>query len=131
MWIAPDRKRLQPWLIPGFAVAVGVAIAITLAMRDALGTGLAALAVLSGYALQLALRRREALFGAHDSLRTGHRSRTHLRAAAMTGDVLIAVLVGLVIVQSLRGAEIAPLVWLLGVGGGTYLLSLLFFDNSD
>jgi hypothetical protein len=129
MWIAPDRKRLQSWLIPGFAVAVGVAIAIALAVRGALGTGLAALAVLTGYALQLAMRRREALFGAHDSLRTGHRSRTHLRAAAMTGDILIAVLVGLVIVQALRGAEIAPLVWLLGVAGGTYLLSLLFFDS--
>lgn len=131
MWIAPDRKRVQTWLVPGLAVALGIGIAVTLALRGSLGAGLAAAAVLTGYALQLAHRRRDAIFAAHDALGDGHRTRTHLRAAALTGDVLVAVVVGLLVVQALRGADIAPLAWLAAVAGGTYAVALFFFDILD
>lgn len=131
MWIAPDRKRLQPWLVPGFAVGVGLAILITMAVRGHTGSGVAALVVLTGYALQLAHRRRESVFAPHDALSSGHRTRTHLRSAAVTGDVVVAVLIATMIVQALRGAPISPYVWLAGIAGGTYLVSAVLFDHTD
>jgi hypothetical protein len=130
MWIAPDRKRLQRWLVPGFALTVGLVLAAVLVVRGQSGSGLAVLAVLAGYALQLAYRRREAVFALYGSYGGGHRARTHLRAAAMTGDVLVAVVVGFMIVRALRGEPITEFVWLAGVAGGTYLVSIVFFDNA-
>lgn len=127
MWIAPDHKRVQPWLVPGLALVVGAGIAVTLAVRGHLETGLAAFAVLAGYGLQLAYRRRE---GGHEPFGGGYRTRTHLKAAAATGDVLIAVIVGTVIVQSLRGAEITSLLWLAGVAGVTYFVSVVIFNHA-
>jgi hypothetical protein len=46
----------------------------------------------------------------------------------MTGDVLVAAIVGALVVQALRGAAIGPLAWLAGLAGVTYVLSLLLVD---
>ncbi|MCW2885543.1 MAG: binding-protein-dependent transport system inner rane component [Streptosporangiaceae bacterium] len=124
MWIAPERHGLRHWLVPALAACVGLAVAITCAVRGHTGTGLVALAVLAGYAAHLGYRRGEGGLAISEAFGTGHRARSHLKAAAMTGDVLIAAIVCALVVQVLRNAPIGPLGWLAGVAGVTYLVSV-------
>jgi hypothetical protein len=130
MWIAPERRRRGRWIVPGFAALVGVAIGAAVALRGHPRTGLAACAVLVGYAAMLAYRRRERVFPLHEAYGRGKRAEVHMRAAAMTGDVLVGVIVAAVLVQALRGAQIGILAGLAAVAGVTYLLSILIADRT-
>lgn len=123
MWIAPEHRSLSRWIVPGTVLAAGVVVAAVLAGDGHGGKGLVALAVLAGYAAHLAYRRNEPALAISESFGTGHRARAHLKAAAMTGDVLVAALVAAVVVQALRGADITPYAWLAALAGGTYAVS--------
>ncbi|MBA9006140.1 MULTISPECIES: ABC transporter permease [Thermomonospora] len=125
MWFAAERRGGRRWIVPGLTLAVGLGLAVSLALQDRLGAGLAALAVLGGYAAHLAYRRDEPALPVSAAFGSGHRARSHLRAAAVTGDVLVAVVVGAVVVQTLRGGEVAPYLWLAGLAGIVYTVSAL------
>jgi hypothetical protein len=124
MWIASERRRAHRWIVPAFAAAVGVAVGATLAVRGDLETGLVTLAVLLGYGVLLGSRGGETAGGGPKALSVGRGSESHSRAAAVTGDVLMGVIVAAVLVQALRGAEIWVLAGLAGIAGVTYLLSI-------
>ncbi|PRX04522.1 UNVERIFIED_ORG: hypothetical protein CLV66_107142 [Actinomadura viridilutea] len=130
MWIAPERRRLSRWAVPGLALAAGVVVAAVLAADGRGGTGLIALGVLAGYALLLGYRRFEPALPGSEGFGTGHRARSHTRAAALTGDVLTGAVVAAVIVQGLRGADIVPYAWLAALAGATYALSATFGGRS-
>jgi hypothetical protein len=129
MWITPERRSMRHWFVPALVALVGAAVAITLVFRDRTGSALATAAVLMGYAAILAYRGSEPALPVSSAFGSGGRANTHLRAAAMTGDVLAATIVGALLVQALRGAPVAPLAWLAGIGGLTYVVSLLFADQ--
>jgi hypothetical protein len=128
MWITPERRHMRHWIVPVLVSLVGVALAIVLTVRDQGGSALATLVVLAGYALLLAYRAGERAFPISDAFGGGRRADLRLRAAAMTGDVLVAAIVGALVVQALRGAAVGPLAWLAGLAGATYALSLLLVD---
>lgn len=130
MWIAPEGRRRGRWAVPGFAALAGVAIGVTVAVRGQPRTGLAVVAVLAGYAALLAYRRREKVLPVHEAFGRGRRAEVHLRAAAMTGDVLVGVIVAAVLVQALRGARIGMLAGLAAVAGVTYLVSVVIADRT-
>lgn len=130
MWIAPERRRAGRWIAPALAVAAGVAIGATETARGHVVTGLVGLAVLLGYGLLLGYRRGEAVFALHEAFGLGRRSGIRLRAAAMTGDVLVGVIVAAMLVQALRGAEIGLLAGLATVAGVTYFLSVLMLNRT-
>jgi hypothetical protein len=126
MWIAPERRRAHRWIAPVFAVAAGVAVGVTVALRGQTETGLVAGAVLLAYALFLGARGGDDSHGSHEKFGGGGgRSGGQTRAAAVTGDVLVAVIVAALIVQALRGAEIWVLAGLAAVACVTYLISVL------
>ncbi|MDL4777121.1 MULTISPECIES: ABC transporter permease [Thermomonosporaceae] len=125
MWIAPERRSLSRWIVPGVVLAAGVVVAAVLAADGRRETGLVALAVLAGYAGHLGYRRHEPALPVSETFGNGHRARAHLKAAAMTGDTVTAALVAALVVQALRGADITPYAWLAALAGGTYLLSVL------
>jgi hypothetical protein len=129
MWLTPERRRMRHWMVPILVALVGVALAIVLVVRDRTGSALATFGVLGGYALLLAYRGGERAFPVSDAFGGGRRSELRLRAAAMTGDVLVAAIVGALVVQALRGAAVGPLAWLAGLAGVTYVLSLLLVDT--
>jgi hypothetical protein len=125
MWIAPERRRAHRWIAPLLAVAAGVAVGATVALRGQTETGLVTVAVLLAYALLLGARGGEAS-GSHETFGTsGSRGGSHTRAAAATGDVLVAVIVAALIVQALRGAEIWVLAGLAAIACITYLIAIL------
>lgn len=125
MWIAPERRSLSRWAVPGLVLAAGVVVGAVLAADGRSGTALVALAALAGYAGYLAFRRNEPALPVSDGFGSGTRARAHQRAAAMTGDVLTVAVVGALVVQALRGADVTAYAWLAGVAGVTYLLSAL------
>lgn len=120
MFIAPERRRARGWVVPFFAVAVGAAVAATLVMRGDTKNGMMALAVLVGYGLLLGYRRSDA----HDGRTAGN-----TRAAAVTGDVLLGVIVAVVVAQALRGADVTMFAALAGVGCLTYLVAAVVLSD--
>ncbi|MBO2449977.1 ABC transporter permease [Actinomadura barringtoniae] len=130
MWLAPEHRGLGRWIAPGIALAAGVVVAAVLASDGRTGTGLIALAVLAGYAAHLSYRRNEPALPLSEAFGSGHRARAHLKSAAMTGDVLALAIVGAVVVQSLRDADITPYAWLAALAGVTYALSAMFGGRS-
>jgi lysylphosphatidylglycerol synthetase-like protein (DUF2156 family) len=126
MWIAPERRRAHRWIAPLFAVAAGVAVGAAVALRGQTETGLVTAAVLLAYAILLGARGGEGSSKSHEPLGgSGGRGGPHARAAAATGDVLVAVVVAALLVQSLRGAEIWVLAGLAAIACVTYLISIL------
>ncbi|GAB2852644.1 hypothetical protein GCM10022221_60100 [Actinocorallia aurea] len=125
MWLAPERRGRQGWLVPVFAMLAGAGVAGFLVYREEMTAGLVAGGVLLAYGIQLAYRRDERGLALSESFGQGRRGGAHLRAAAMTGDVLVAGLVAALVVQALRGAELGPLPYLAGVAGATYLISIV------
>lgn len=125
MWIAPERRRLNRWIVPGLTAGVGLGVAIALLLDDRPRSAWTALAVLLGYALLLAVRRHEPAFSVSEGFGSGHRARSHLRAAAMTGDVLTVGIVAGLVVTALREGTVGPYAWLAALAGATYLFSLL------
>ena len=125
MWIAPERRGAGRWAVPGLVLCAGLVVGVVLAVDGRTGTAVVALAALAGYAAYLAYRRNEPALPFSEGFGSGTRARAHLRAAAMTGAVLTVAVVGALIVQSLRGADITAYAWLAALAGATYLLSAL------
>lgn len=123
MWIAPERRRAHRWIAPFFAVAAGVAVGATVALRGQTETGLVTAAVLLAYGILLGARGNEAQ--GSETFGGGGGGGAHTRAAAATADVLVAVIVAALIVQALRGAEIWVLAGLAVIACLTYLISIL------
>jgi len=130
MWIAPERRRLHQWFVPALAVSVGVAIGITMFARGDTRTGLVTLAVLVGYGAMLAYRRGETAFAVHEAFGGGRRSSVHIRAAAITGDMIVGLIVAALLVQALRGAEIGVLAGLAAIAGVTYFISIVILNHT-
>jgi hypothetical protein len=128
MWITPERRRTR-WVAPGLAVVAGLAIGGILAFRGQMEAGLVTLGVLACYGLLLACRSGETAF-ARESLGGGRRSGAHVRAAAVTGDVLVGVTVATLLAQALRGADIWVPAGLVGVAVLTYLLSRMVLTQT-
>ncbi|WP_067488273.1 ABC transporter permease [Actinomadura hibisca] len=125
MWIAPERRGLRRWIVPGLVLAAAAAVGAVLVADGRTTTGLVAAGVLAGYACLLGYRRNEPAMPYGEGS-GGYRARAHLRSAAVTGDVLTVAVVGAVVVQALRGADITPYVWPAALAGVVYTLSALF-----
>jgi hypothetical protein len=125
MWIAPERRSLSRWAVPGLVLAAGVVVGAVLAAEGRSGTALIALGALAGYACYLGYRRNEPALPISDGFGSGTRARAHLRAAATTGDVLTVAVIGALVVQALRGSDITAYAWLAALAGATYLVAAL------
>ena len=130
MWLAPERRRPHRWVAPGFAVVVGLALGGAMALRGQTETGLVMIGVLLGYGGLLAYRRGETPHSMHEGFASGRRSGIHVRAAAVTGDVLVGVIVAALLAQALRGGEIWMLAGLAGLAGVTYLISIIILSQT-
>ena len=125
MWITPESRRRNRWIVPGVVAGIGLGVAGVLFLDRRPDTAWVSLAVILGYAGHLAYRRNEPALAVSESFGRGHRARSHLRAAAMTGDVLLAGIVGGLVVQVLREGTVQPFAWLAALAGATYAVSVM------
>lgn len=122
-----DGSSLEPWLVPGLCFVLGLGMLVIQVVRDEPVLGAVMLAIMWGYGAVVVVLRRRTEIG--DLLGGGatdeRRSAIQVQALAVTGQVLIVVLVSGFLVQLARGADTHPWVGLGALGGATYLLSLV------
>ncbi|NGO66866.1 DUF2178 domain-containing protein [Streptomyces boncukensis] len=125
------RTRGRRWLVPAVGLLCGVGyVAVFLARGDP-GMAAGGFAIMAGYTLFLVLlsRRSEAVALLRGEVEDERRQIISLRAAALTGHVLILVVLTGFAIELTRGNSAHPWDLLAAVGGVTYLLATVFFTR--
>jgi hypothetical protein len=116
------------WFMPLFCVGLGVAVFVASWLGGQLGSGVFALAVMTGFGLFLLL-----VTGRSDTIRgltikgDERFAQIDLKATALAGLALITALIVAWLVQVAQGHSGSPYTWLAAIGGLTYLLAIAFF----
>jgi drug/metabolite transporter (DMT)-like permease len=121
------RLNRSKWLVPGFAVALGVVFLVAQWVNDQPGNGLVSLAIMVAFAAALvAFSGRSATFEVMRNPKADERSAMlDLRATAFAGLVVITVVVVAVFYELARGHDPSPYSQLGAVAGVAYLLALI------
>jgi hypothetical protein len=125
------RLRNSKWLIPGFSVAMGLLfLAVQWANGDP-GSGLVSLAIMVGFAAALvAFSGRSGVFEVMRNPYTDERSSMlDLRATAISGLVLIVVILGAFFYELARDRDPSPYAQLGAIGGLAYLVALIVLQR--
>lgn len=114
------------WVVPGLCVVLGVVMLAIQAARGDAALGVVLLAIMWGYgAVVVVLRRRTEIGELMAGGTTDERRRAiQVQALAVTGQVMIVVLVGGFLVQLARDGDAQPWTSLGALAGATYLVSL-------
>ena len=111
------------WWLPGFSLSLGLIMLAAFWIGDNPGDGLMALGVMAAVgALFLFGRRSETLQGLGGPGRDERWAMIDLHATALTGLVLIAVIIGAWLVEIARGDDGSPYAALGAVGGVAYIV---------
>ena len=116
------------WFMPLFCVGLGVAVFAASWLGGQLGSGVFALAVMTGFGLFLLLvtGRSETIRGL--TIKGDERfAQIDLKATALAGLALITALIVAWLVQVAQGHSGSPYTWLAAIGGLSYLLAVAFF----
>jgi drug/metabolite transporter (DMT)-like permease len=114
------------WWMPAFAVFLGLLMLAAFAIGDNLGDGLMSFGVMVAVALGIVVfRRNETVSGLSGPGRDERWERIDIHATALTGMVLIAVIIGAFLVEVARGEDGQPWSLLGAVGGVTYIAAVL------
>jgi hypothetical protein len=112
--------------LPAFALFLGLLMLAAFAIGDNVGDGLMSLGVMVAVALGIvAFRRNETVSGLSGPGRDERWERIDIHATALTGMVLITVIIGAFLVEVARGEDGQPWSQLGAVGGITYIVSVL------
>lgn len=111
------------WWLPGFSLSLGLVMLAAFWIGDKPGDGLMALGVMAAVgALFLFGRRSETLQGLGGPGRDERWAPIDLHATALTGLVLIAVIIGAWLVEIASGGDGSPYAALGAVGGVAYIV---------
>ena len=118
------------WIVPLFALLLGVLIAAALLANGA-GPGQAALAfaIVAGYAIVLrVLQSRSDVASLLSGVPTDERwASINLRALSLAAQVLAVVLVGAFLVSTFGGADSTPYAWLGAIFAVAYLGGIVWY----
>lgn len=114
------------WRVPGIAVATGLVMLGAQWSSGHLGRGLASLAIMVAFAAALVVfsGRSEAFAVLRDPTTDERTTMLDLRATAFAGVVLILVVLGGFVYETVRGGDGSPYTWLAAVAGLSYLAAL-------
>jgi Flp pilus assembly protein protease CpaA len=113
------------WFVPLFAVALGLAMFAAQWVGGDARTGLASLAIMTGFgALILLGGRSETIRGLRGDGRDERFRLIDITATAIAGTVVIAAIIVAFIVEMARGHDGAPYNWLGVIAGVAYLLAV-------
>jgi hypothetical protein len=112
--------------MPAFSVFLGLLMLAAFTIGDNVGDGLMSLGVMVAVALGIVVfRRNETVSGLSGPGRDERWERIDIHATALTGMVLIAVIIGAFLVEVARGDDGQPWSLLGAVAGITYIASVL------
>jgi hypothetical protein len=126
-----NRLYKTRWYMPAFALFIGLVMLGAFWIGDNLGEGIGAFGVM---ALVAALfyfggRRSETLAGIGGPARDERWESIDVSATALTGLVLILVIIGAFLVEVAQGQDGSPYSALGAVGGLAYILSVAFLRS--
>ncbi len=122
-----QKQSTRQWILPGFAVAIGIAYLIAGLVGDEVGFGLFGLALMVTVAVALLLvrRRSDTVQGLLDR-RDERIVQIDVKATAFAGSVVIAAVLIAFIVEIARGNDGSPYAALGAIGGLAYLASVVW-----
>ncbi len=113
------------WYMPAFSVFLGLLMLGAFALGGDVGGGLAALGVMVALAAGiLVFGRSETVRGLSGPGRDERWAKIDVTATAITGSVLIAVIIGAFLVEVARGEDGEPWSQLGALGGITYIVAV-------
>lgn len=116
------------WFIPLFSLALGVVFFVAQWIGGDPASGLTSLAIMAGFgALVLIGGRSETVRGLRGDGRDERFRQIDVHATALTGLVLVLVLIVAGAVGLARGESGAPYTWLGAIAGLTYIGSVVLF----
>ena len=121
-----DTYRRSRWVMPGFAIVLGLVFFVAQWIGGYPGAGLVSLAIMAVFAAVLvALEGRSGTAAIMTRPARDERARSiDLAATAFAGIVVISVIIVAVMVQLARGEDPSPSAQLGAVGGVAYLVAL-------
>lgn len=121
-----DTYRRSRWVMPAFAVVLGLVFLVAQWIGGHPGAGLVSLAIMAGFAAVLvALESRSGTAAIMTRPARDERARSiDLAATAFSGVVLITVIIVAVMVQLARNEDPSPYAQLGAVAGIAYLVAL-------
>jgi hypothetical protein len=121
-----DTYRRSRWVMPAFALALGLVFLAAQWIGDDPSGGLVSLAIMAGFAaVLLGLEGRSGTAAIMNRPGRDERARSiDLAATAFAGIVVITVIIGAVMVQLGRGEDPSPYAQLGAIGGVAYLAAL-------
>jgi Na+/H+ antiporter NhaD/arsenite permease-like protein len=121
------KHSAQQWVLPGFAVAIGIAYLIAGIIGDEVGFGVFGLALMVTLAVALLLvrRRSETVQGLLDR-RDERIVQIDIKATSFAGSVVIAAVLLAFIVEIARGHDGSPYAAVGAIGGLAYLASVVW-----
>ena len=122
------RITRTKWFLPLVAVALGLMIFAAQWIGGSPRSGLASLAILTGFgALILLAGRSETIRGLRGDGRDERFRQIDVHATAVAGNAVITAIIVAFVVEVARGHSGAPYAWLGAIGGLAYLLAVVFF----
>jgi hypothetical protein len=121
----PYRTR---WFMPGFALLIGAVMLAAFWIGCNPGEGLGALGVMAAVAALFffGARRSETLAGLGGPARDERWERIDIHATALSGLVLVLVIIGAFLVEVAQGQDGSPYSALGAVGGVAYIAAVAF-----
>src|SRR5215212_7832596 len=125
---AVNRLFRTRWFMPAFCVFTAALIFTAFAIGGDAGSGAASAAVLLllGAVFYFGGRRSETLAGLGGPGRDERWQHIDIHATALTGVVLVCVIIGAWLVEIAQGQDGSPYSQLGAVGGIAYILAVLF-----
>jgi hypothetical protein len=124
---APRRSR-QTWVLPGVAVAIGIAYLVAGILGDEIGFGIFGLVLMVAIAVGVLVvrRRSETVQGLLDR-RDERLVQIDVKATAFAGAIVIAAVLIAFIVEIARGHDGDPYAALGAIGGAAYLAAVVWY----
>ena len=120
------------WVLPLFAVALGLIVFIAQWIGGNPGSGLVSFAILAGAGVLVLLGgRSETIRGLRGDGRDERFRMIDIHATALAGLAVITAIIVAFLVELVRGHNGNPYSWLGAIGGVTYIAAIIIFRIRD
>ena len=122
------RVTNSKWLVPVFAVALGLLVFVAQWIGGHPGSGLVSFGIMAAFgALILFGGRSETIRGLRGDGRDERFRQIDIHATALAGFVVVIAIIVAFVVELARGHSGAPYSWLGAIAGVSYLIAIVVF----